>query len=227
MVLLPALFFSLALVFIRMDQGEPASGWRKAFLFSALISGSYLVFLTEVLSLFQALNVLYIGLGWGIAIVVQALLVIRKIRSGARISLDGLRPGINLATFFVALLALQAAILAMIGIIAPPSNWDALVYHMARVVFWMDHQSVAYYPANTLRQLYQPPFAEYVILHLQVLSGSDRFAFAVQWLSMRWQPDRHLPDCQKIRRQPDRGDPDRGGHCDHPDGHSAGYLHPK
>src|SRR5262249_45093835 len=33
-------------------------------------------------------------------------------------------------------------------------------------------------------QLYHPPWAEFAITHLQILSDSDRFANGIQWLSM-------------------------------------------
>lgn len=49
---------------------------------------------------------------------------------------------------------------------------------------WIQNKNVNFYPTHIQRQLYQPPFAEYVIAHLQILSGSDRFANMVQWLSI-------------------------------------------
>src|SRR4029077_7792169 len=44
--------------------------------------------------------------------------------------------------------------------------------------------SLAPYPTHILRQLYLQPGAEFVLLHLQLLSGGDRLAGVVQWASM-------------------------------------------
>ncbi|GAC1322959.1 MAG: hypothetical protein NVSMB2_20460 [Chloroflexota bacterium] len=67
---------------------------------------------------------------------------------------------------------------------APPNNIDSLNYHLSRVANWEQHASVADYPTSYLPQLYQPPLAEFAILHLNVLVGSDQLANAVQWFSM-------------------------------------------
>jgi 4-amino-4-deoxy-L-arabinose transferase-like glycosyltransferase len=76
------------------------------------------------------------------------------------------------------------ATISLIAIIAPPNNWDSLTYHMARVVHWIQNRNLAHYPTYYSAQLVHPPFAEFVILHLQILSGGDRFANLVQTFSM-------------------------------------------
>jgi len=72
----------------------------------------------------------------------------------------------------------------LIALIAPPNTWDSLAYHMSRVVHWMQDRSVAHYPTNIVRQIYTNPWAEFAIMHLQILSKGDRFANLVQWFSM-------------------------------------------
>lgn len=57
-------------------------------------------------------------------------------------------------------------------------------YHMARVAHWIQDQSVRHYSTSYLPQLYQMPWAEFAIMHLQILSGGDMFANCVQWGSM-------------------------------------------
>jgi dolichyl-phosphate-mannose-protein mannosyltransferase len=76
-----------------------------------------------------------------------------------------------------------AAITLAIGLISPPNNWDSMTYHLSRVEHWRANASVSHYPTNSVWQLYLSPFAEFVILHFQVLGrGSDHFANLVQWL---------------------------------------------
>ncbi|MDJ1469751.1 glycosyltransferase family 39 protein [Cytophagaceae bacterium DM2B3-1] len=55
-----------------------------------------------------------------------------------------------------------------------------MTYHMARVMHWVQNKSIDHYPSHVLRQHYQPPFTEYIILHLQILNGTDRWANLVQ-----------------------------------------------
>jgi 4-amino-4-deoxy-L-arabinose transferase-like glycosyltransferase len=75
-------------------------------------------------------------------------------------------------------------LIGVIAIVSPPNNGDGMSYHMPRVVHWIQNRTVAFYPTHILRQLYLAPGAEYAIAHFQVLSGGDRFANLVQWLSM-------------------------------------------
>lgn len=72
---------------------------------------------------------------------------------------------------------------ALAAWISSPNNYDSMTYHLARVVHWIQNRSVAYYPTWILRQLHHNPFAEFVVLHLQILSGGDRLANLVQWFS--------------------------------------------
>jgi 4-amino-4-deoxy-L-arabinose transferase-like glycosyltransferase len=79
-----------------------------------------------------------------------------------------------------AFLALLLVMIGIQGIIYPPNNWDSMTYHMARIASWVSHETVYHYPTHILRQIYQPPFAEYVIMHFNLLSKSDYFANSVQ-----------------------------------------------
>jgi len=69
----------------------------------------------------------------------------------------------------------------IIAIYSPPNNFDSMTYHMARVSHWIQNQDVNYYPTSIPRQNYSMPLAEYVILHLQILSKTDVFSNLVQW----------------------------------------------
>ena len=77
------------------------------------------------------------------------------------------------------------ALLAIIffqGVLYPPNTWDSMTYHMARITNWISHQSVAHYPTNIFRQIFQPPFSEYVIMNLNILNGGDFFSNSVQFV---------------------------------------------
>lgn len=76
-----------------------------------------------------------------------------------------------------------AALLALVAVAAltyRPNNWDSMTYHLARVAHWIQNRSVAAYPTASVRQTALPPGAEYLLLVLQVIAGSDRLANLVQ-----------------------------------------------
>ncbi len=68
----------------------------------------------------------------------------------------------------------------LIGILYPPNNYDSMTYHMGRVAHWIQNKSIAFYPTHIGRQLNYQPFAEWIILHIQILTGGDRLANTVQ-----------------------------------------------
>ena len=59
-----------------------------------------------------------------------------------------------------------------------------MTYHLPRVMHWIQNRTVAHYPTHNLRQISFLPGAAYIVTHLQILAGSDRFANCVQWLSL-------------------------------------------
>ncbi len=74
-------------------------------------------------------------------------------------------------------------LVAATAILSPPNTWDAMTYHMARVMHWQQQGSLSHYQTSIIRQLSSNPLAEIIVLHFQVLSGSDRFANLVQLLA--------------------------------------------
>jgi 4-amino-4-deoxy-L-arabinose transferase-like glycosyltransferase len=75
-------------------------------------------------------------------------------------------------------------ITACVALISAPNNWDSMTYHLTKILNWMDHHSLRNYPTHDLRQLYLFPWAEFAMLHLQVLSGGDYFSACIQNISM-------------------------------------------
>jgi 4-amino-4-deoxy-L-arabinose transferase-like glycosyltransferase len=67
---------------------------------------------------------------------------------------------------------------------AAPNAADVLSYHFPRVAHWIQNQTLSPYPTIDHRQIHMPPFAEYIFLHLKILSGTDRLPKLVQWAFM-------------------------------------------
>jgi len=130
-----------------------------------LAVGVITVALTEGLSLFHALNRATVLASWALVIVI--FLATRGLRGWSRPTVD---PRVMVIL----------GVTAVIAIVAPPNGWDALSYHMSRVVYWMQNGSVAHFPTHNIRQVAFSPFAEFCILHLQLIWGGDRLANLVQ-----------------------------------------------
>jgi hypothetical protein len=174
LAMLPLLSFAVIMLCFVVRGGD----YRHSFLGAAVCFGLLLTAATESLSLFSAIEYRYLAAFWGTttALALGSLLskwTRPKIRV-TRIESPGLLIGIAVVLVTTLLIAL----------VSPPNNWDSMTYHMARVVHWMQNKSVAHYPTHITRQLYSAPWAEYAIMHLQILSGGDRLANLVQWCAM-------------------------------------------
>ncbi|HJV66349.1 MAG TPA: glycosyltransferase family 39 protein [Geomonas sp.] len=163
--------------------------FRESFLKSATATALFVTFSAEILSLFHALAYLPLLACW--CLYLAALVAYRyrshklrphSLKGGGQVFGKG---GVDLPQ--AVLLGLMACLVIVAGItalVAAPNNFDSLTYHLPRVMHWIQNRSVAHYPTNIDRQLVMAPFSEYMIMHLQILSGSDRFANCVQWFAM-------------------------------------------
>lgn len=84
-------------------------------------------------------------------------------------------------------LAVAAVIMAYAlgsALLSPPNNFDALAYHMPRIIFWMQQHSLASYPTSDPLQLCMPPGLEMIGLQLMVLAhGNDWAINLIGWLT--------------------------------------------
>lgn len=182
---LPIVSFALALLVIKgtgEQQKRPLS-WRHAILLTSVCWGMYVVAVTEALGALGLLTFGWVLLSWLLPAGILAIVYARS--SHPRLSAQISRLlAIKMEWPRAALLgsvALILALTAVIAFLAPPNTGDSMTYHMPRIMRWIQQGSLAYYPTNTIRQLIQPPWAEYAMLHLQVLSGGDQLANFVEW----------------------------------------------
>ena len=166
------------------QDGDLPDG-RRCFLTAAVIWGVLLVAMTESLSAIDSLTHGWVLACWAVACALALVLCVRLLRIGGRPALVPRLPSTpSGAAWWIGAVALIVLIIGVIALVAPPNDSDSMKYHMMRVVHWMQDGSVAPYPSEYLPQLYDPPWAEFAILHLQILSGGDHFANLVQWWSM-------------------------------------------
>jgi Dolichyl-phosphate-mannose-protein mannosyltransferase len=175
------------LVYGNLQQILKTQSYRELFLISGVVWATQLVLFTEVLSWVGALAYIQVLILWSLSLLFLFMRAFKnlkpiyeKLMRDFRYAIKSLPTSDKLKLTFLSVLCLALFILA---IVVPPNNWDSMTYHMARIMHWMQNKSINHYPSSIMRQHFQAPFAEYVIMHLQILSGSDRYANLVQWCS--------------------------------------------
>jgi hypothetical protein len=183
-MILAALAPALAFILLIAAARPRCPDWRTALLAAAVVWGVVVVVVTETLSPVHALRFGALLAVWLAVDAVLAWRVWRDRRASVPVRPVG---GLGLGWLDGALLLGTAVLAAMVGLVAlmaPPNTYDAMTYHMSRVAHWAQNGSVEHYPTAILRQLFQPPWAEFAILQSYVLTGGDRLANLVQWFSM-------------------------------------------
>jgi len=183
LVILPALsWLVIGLIFWRRAPFQ--NDLRLNLLLGWVVWAAGLTALTELAGMLGLLSRLPLAAGWGIILLTGLALLRRSPRSHQTPGLPGLLRSLPRSdALLLAGLGLVALLTLVIGLVAAPNNWDSMVYHLSRVMHWLQDQSLAFYPTHILRQLYLNPWTEYVHAHLYALSDSDRFLNLVQWFS--------------------------------------------
>jgi len=178
-------FLSGVFSLIFYDKLKPF-GKREAICLTSLALGVYIAIVSEILSLFGALNFNAVIFLWGVPFFVLGIYCCRQISKRClafRISLQRLNFS-PIEWIFVLILLIFVSGTLTVALFCPPNNWDSMTYHMARVMYWIQGGSINYFPTNYPPQVYHPPLGELIITQFQILSGEDYFANLVQWFSM-------------------------------------------
>ncbi|MEL6232249.1 MAG: glycosyltransferase family 39 protein [Cyanobacteria bacterium J06627_3] len=187
-----AVILPVASLILLVLIGSKLFHYRREALLAGLMAWALIVTgLTEVLSLIGGLNIILLTLAWlavtvGLAFFLWQAYGPRLLKSAPHhwfspSAFIDLPVTLKLSTVLLtlALLAIGAT-----AVIAAPNHSDSMEYHLSRVMHWIQNGSVAHYPSHNIFQLYQNPWSEFAIAHLQILSHSDRFSGSVQWVSM-------------------------------------------
>jgi hypothetical protein len=132
--------------------------------------------LVEVLSLWNLLNSTLISLCW-IVSNVALLLIALKVKAFNKIMLPGLRIG-----YVYIFVLLVITITFVTAVLSPITNTDSLTYHLSRVMYWIQNENISQFATNNHRQVSYQPLAEYLILNIKLLGGSDSVTNLVQWI---------------------------------------------
>jgi hypothetical protein len=174
------------LLFCRILR-EESMDWRRAILGAAVFCGTSVAVITEALSVGRLLTRAAVVLSWLAICVAEFFFLKFRTRRNSQVEHSTSSSANALDTSTKWLLAGAATIALLIGItavVAPPSMWDAMDYHLPRVVMWMSNHSVRFYSTPDYAQLIWAPWAEYAMMHTYLLWGSDRFVNMIEFFSM-------------------------------------------
>lgn len=152
-----------------------------AYLKGSICWTGYMYLLTEILSVFHALNQISVIIGW---IVFQVILFMLYLRLKRKNIITNEIKGIVSFIVKEPVLILIGGFVLILSVITIPYNWDSMTYHLARLNYWRQYQSAAHYSTNIVRQITSPVLAEFVNLHVYVLmNGNDIFLQLLQSIS--------------------------------------------
>src|ERR1700740_2382724 len=183
LLILPVIaFFTFYSILRERDED-----WRWALLGAAIFCGTCVVAITELLSIPRFISRGPAALFWAIicAAGIWNLWSLRRNAIRRVVAINAERTEISAKEKW--LLAGIAAIVLFVGItafVAPPGKWDAMDYHLPRVVMWISNHTVRFYPTPDYCQLIYGAWSEYAMMHTELLWGTDRFVNFVEFFSM-------------------------------------------
>jgi hypothetical protein len=183
LLILPVVAFLLFYLILR-EQGQ---AWRWALLGAAIFCAVCVVAITELLSLPRLISPGPVALFWAV-ICAASFFYLRSLGPASlrRTSPHhSQRPVIEKTDkWLLGGVTLIVIVVAFTAFVAPPDKWDAMDYHLPRVIMWMSNHSVRFYPTPDYCQLIYGSWSEYAMMHTRLLWGTDRFVNFVEFFSM-------------------------------------------
>lgn len=189
MLILPII--SIILVYLDVSivleqEIKKRNGRVLALLYSLLLNTLIVLTSNEILSVFHAINGLSLGIIWGIVdcIALGVLLGLKKRKSLKAKGVLALLRFPKISSPIRGFIVILCVIVVYMAARTVPYNWDSMTYHLTRIIHWVQNGSVAHYACYDYSQISGPPLAEFVNLHVYILSGnSDIFVNLLQAFS--------------------------------------------
>jgi hypothetical protein len=177
--LLPVLACAL-LAYALRPAGPVVAPIRLAVVRAAVTLAAAAVVAVEGLSAVRGLTAPAVVATWVVLLGLALLAAWRRYRrdgAPARPDLTGWREQ-RVLTLTLAGLLLAELVLA---IASPPNNWDSQTYHLPKIEHWVRGHDVDFYATVIDRQVGLAPGAEYLLLHLRLLTGGELLYNLLQW----------------------------------------------
>ena len=164
-----------------------ARGWvvasvRIELLLATAFWTALLTVIVEAVSLGRALNQPGLMAGWAVGnAIVWAVWL--GLRGGAGPVPQRSKPPWDA----VVMLAVAGAFLAALGVFAlvfVSANYDAMTYHLPRVLYWLQQGSVEHFATNDERQIFNTPWPGFLQANLWLLTGGLTLANLPQWFAL-------------------------------------------
>lgn len=146
--------------------------WCKA----AAIFVALAYFSLEVLSLFRAVNRGTLTVFWLAVLLILLLAVFWRTKTDKH-SLSHLSGRAFRAIKQNRIWCIPAIGLLLLAVCTVPYNWDSMTYHLSRIANWTQNQSVGHYATHNIREIVSPVLAEFINLHVYILSGEKDIFF--------------------------------------------------
>lgn len=182
-IVLILLYFSLVGHFIPKDH-QNQSFLRKAFLKATLVLSGLFYISTELLSALHYLDTTGARIFWSISTIMALFFALKKTPKFPSIIFETIKHFFQQKEYLLYAILAMCLPLLFLTIYIPSTNNDSLNYHVSRVIYWIFNKNVDYFPTLNGRQLYYSPYAEYVILQLQLLTQKIIYSNLPQFISM-------------------------------------------
>jgi hypothetical protein len=180
-IILPIAFL-ICWIFIETTRAAGESDWRLSFLLAFVFTNAYLIVLTEVLNFFHGITAWGVFGGWVVfALALGAILFFNRKKRPPKLPVFKLK---NIGLWdgvLIVLLILVFVAIALVAFLSRPYVSDVLHYHLPRVAHWIQNHSVNHFASGIEIQNRYPPAAEYQVLHVFILAGSDLFVKFPAW----------------------------------------------
>lgn len=177
-------YLALIGVFLPKDNGGIGSVIRVAILKASVVFSLYFYFTTEILSAFQALRFQTALVLWMILSLITVYIAWRKSPRFLSIIFYRIRLFFQQKEYLLYGILAFCIPLLFIALFVPSTHPDVLTHHAVRVMHWIYQGDVDYFPTMNGRQLYEGPFAEYVVLQLQLVTQKIWYSNLPQFFSM-------------------------------------------
>ena len=160
------------LFFAKKNETRLLDAWIKAMML--WISIVYISL--EILSVFSCVNYTALLAVWGgVDIILAICIAIQK-----KQNLRTIKETISVMVATLAgnkLWVFLSGIIIVLAVCTVPYNWDSMTYHLSRIANWAQNGSVAHYATHNIREIVSPVLAEFVNLHVYILSGKKDILF--------------------------------------------------